>query len=246
MIKDTLLVSALVISFVLLYRIYIQSQKINNLEEKFNILDNFTQTMFKYIVTNESKEKEKENIITYSNNDSKSNDIDEESNKDTLNEINTNHESEKESEYHEYNALQENVTQENLIQEISENYENKEIMSEMVSQLKETLLQNNKELIEKEISDVEELKQELKEELKQDLKKSESSDANSDELFNILNNTDVPIKSEVSELKKKEEELMRMKMGDIKALAKLKNIPLLQHNKPKKKEVLIQNLLSLS
>lgn len=246
MIKDTLLVSALVISFVLLYRIYIQSQKINNLEEKFNILDNFTQTMFKYIVNNETKEKE--NIITYSNNDNKSNEESNEVlNNQNLNEINTNQDSEKESEYHEYNALQENVLQhnvtpENVIQEISENYENKEIMSEMVSQLKETLLQNNKELIEQEINEIEELKQELK----QDLKKSESSDTNNDELFNILNNSDVPIKNETNNLKKKEEDLMKMKMGDIKALAKLKNIPLLQHNKLKKKEVLIQNLLSLS
>jgi hypothetical protein len=249
MIKDTLLVSALVISFVLLYRIYIQSQKINNLEEKFNILDNFTQTMFKYIVTNESKEKEKENIITYSNNDNKSNNV---SDNQNSNEMNIDHDSEKESEFHEYNLLKENIiqennsqdhiTQENVIQEISENYENKEIMSEMVSQLKETLLQNNKELIEQEINEVEELKQELK----QDLKKSESSDGNNDELFNILNNSDVPSKSETNDLKKKEEDLMKMKMGDIKALAKLKNIPLLHHNKPKKKEVLVQNLLSQS
>jgi len=118
MIKDTLLISALVISFVLLYRIYIQSQKINNLEEKFNILDNFTQTMFKYIVTNESKEKDKENIITYSNNDNKSNNIDEEVlNNNNLNDTNVNHESEKESEFHEYNALQENVIKENVKQD---------------------------------------------------------------------------------------------------------------------------------
>jgi len=256
MIKDTLLISALVISLVLLYRIYIQSQKINNLEEKFNILDNFTQTMFKYIVTNESNEsKEKENMITYSNNDNKMNVT---LNNDTPIEMNTK-DSEKESEFHEYNAqehaqenlLEKNENQDNLIHEISENYESKEIISEMVSQLKESLIQNNKNIIEQEINDVEELKQELKQQAKQEVtqqsrqdSEQESSEPNKDDLEELLNNTTIQARSK-GNLKKKEEDLMKMKLNDIKALAKNHNISLIQANKPKKKEVLIQNLLSL-
>jgi cell division protein FtsL len=53
MIKDILLVAALVLSIVLIYRMYIVNQKINNLEEKFIVLDNFSQTLFNFISNKE-------------------------------------------------------------------------------------------------------------------------------------------------------------------------------------------------
>ena len=89
MIKDTLLVCSLVLAFVLLYRIYVVSQKINNLEEKFIILDNFSQTLFNYISTSNDTQKQveqkqpeqaKANVITYSNaNNNSDSESDEES-----------------------------------------------------------------------------------------------------------------------------------------------------------------------
>ena len=69
MIKDVLLVSALILSIVLIYRMYVVNQKINNLEEKVNVLDNFSQSIFNYITNNDEKEKDKEHVVTYSNQD---------------------------------------------------------------------------------------------------------------------------------------------------------------------------------
>ena len=67
---------------------------------------------------------------------------------------------------------------------------------------------------------------------------------NDDDLEELLNNATIQARSNAN-LKKKEDMLLKMKMNDIKALAKNHNISLIQANKPKKKEVLIQNLLSL-
>jgi hypothetical protein len=98
MIKDTLLVCCLILAFVLLYRIYVVSQKINNLEEKFIILDNFSQTLFNYISTTntnqqKSVEPAKPNIITYSN--SENNQHESESDTESDSESDTESESEK-------------------------------------------------------------------------------------------------------------------------------------------------------
>ena len=133
MIKDTLLVCCLILVFVLIYRIYVVGQKINNLEEKFIILDNFSQTLFNYISTsndsNQQKQAEqaKANIITYSNAQN--------------NESNSESDDESDSESSEPEEKAENK---NTV-ESTENFETKEILSDMVSQLKESIIQNNKE-----------------------------------------------------------------------------------------------------
>jgi hypothetical protein len=117
----------------------------------------------------------------------------------------------------------------------------------MVDQLKESVIQINNENLENELDQIQELKQELKQEL-----------STQDNLFNLLsstdltsNNQDVKVldihienKQELSS-KKKEEELLKMSLSEIKALAKIKNISVMKSNKPKKKELLIQEILAV-
>ena len=260
MFKDTLLICSLTLIFVLLYRMYTVSQKINNLEEKVNILDNFSQSIFKYIMSDEHKEKE--NIITYSNQEQNKNEHmhDEEHIHEPTPIINTNIYRDVNSESHEYNVLLDSVKlhskQNNTLivekqspsssPKITENFESKEIISEMVSQLKENLIENNANNLENELIEVDELKEELKEEL---ITIENDNILNEhDELYNLLNNSEIKVLDdkveENSNLKKKEEQLLKMKLSDLKTLAKKKNIPLMESNKPKKKETLVQNILS--
>jgi len=117
----------------------------------------------------------------------------------------------------------------------------------MVSQLKETLIENNNANLQNELIEVEELKQEL---IVSNESEEQHIENEHDELYNILNNSSIKVlddKVEVnSSLKKKEEDLLKMKLADLKTLAKKKNIPLMESNKPKKKETLVQNLLDRS
>ena len=264
MIKDTLLICSVIICFVLLYRIYVISQKINNLEEKFTILDNFSQTMFTYISAKD-EQAQKENIVTYSNNEPLNKTQSDTFNKKIMNSLFplmsslpsnnpslpvlnpiknevdvlppvtelADAESDSESEtYSEHvsNNMSSQIETINSNDELTDAFETKEIVSDMVSQLKESLLNNNDS---KNKSD------------------ENKDDENKDELFNILNNADIKlldspvIQNKQVNLKKKEEELMKMKMTDLKSLAKKKNIQTSLANKPKKKETIIQELLNL-
>jgi hypothetical protein len=172
---------------------------------------------------------QQENVITYSNNQSLSNT---EPHLKVVEE--TDSESEEESQT--YNVIQP-INQ--FEDKLTENFESKEVISEMVSQLKETLIQNNIETLQNELQDVAELKNELT--------------SNKDELFDLLNNTTTELKEfdttetnkVMTDSKKKEEELMKMKVQDLKDLAKKKNIKILdQSNKPKKKETLVKEILT--
>ena len=87
------------------------------------------------------------------------------------------------------------------------------------------------------------------------------TNAKEDSLFDTLNSVEIP-KIEETEVKimdsvvveeknvsgdaskKKEEELQKLNITEIKALAKKKKIALLQSNKPKKRETLIQEILN--
>lgn len=243
MIRDTVLVCCIVICCVLFYRMYVLNQKINSLEEKTSVLDNFSQSIFQFITQKEEarlkEEQEQENMpknpvvneVVYSNNQPL--------NPTPLTPI---IEGETETEDNHYNVN-------NAIsgEKISETYETKEILSEMVDQLKESVIQTNNENLENELQQIQELKEELKQEL-----------TNEDNLFNLLssadvnsNNQEVKVldvhvenKQELSS-KKKEEELNKMSLNEIKALAKIKNISVMKSNKPKKKESLIQELLAV-
>ena len=232
MIKDTLLVSALVISFVLLYRIYIQSQKINNLEEKVSVIDNFTQSIFNFVTSKIEKEDEKE--VTYSNNGV----LPKPSKLSPIIEKNSNEEdTESESEPNIYNT--DNISKDETK---SETVESKELLSEMVSELKQSLIKTNTENLNNDLNQVQELKEELREN-------------SSNELFNLLNNvsTDNIVSMDTSienvqtdkSLKKKEEDLNKMNLAELKSLAKKKNISMMTSNKPKKKESLIKDLLAV-
>ena len=128
----------------------------------------------------------------------------------------------------------------------------------MVSQLKETLIQNNMENLQKELEEVSELKETL-------IQNEEKDETTPNDLYNLLNNTfnssepKLDLKEFESETidktsekkivlnnKKKEEDLMKMKMQELKDLAKKKNIKVMdKSNKPKKKEVLVKELLFL-
>jgi hypothetical protein len=119
---------------------------------------------------------------------------------------------------------------------LTENFESKEILSEMVSQLKETLIQENKESLQQDLEYVSELKEELH---------SNKEESKPENLYDLLNTTFTV--SDQGKDKKKEEELMNMKMADLKELAKKKNIRVLdQSKKPKKKETLVMELLNQS
>jgi hypothetical protein len=248
MIKDTLLICSVVISFVLLYRMYVLSQKINNLEEKINVLDTFTQSIFNYIST-----KEEEDIENKKLNKEEGTSIKEEDRTSIKEEVRTSQNQEhveteitysndNETEQENYNIGQTND------EKLTENFESKEILSEMVSQLKDSLIQNNNESLEKDLEDVSELKDEL-------INEKNSEELKPNELLDLLNNTfkteNDDKKPEISEDEKKkiklEEDLMNMKMADLKELAKKKNIKVLdQSKKPKKKEVLVMEILNLS
>jgi len=234
MIKDTLLICSVVLCFVLLYRIYVISSKINNLEEKINVLDTFSQSIFNYVSNKEEQEKqqaeeiarkqEQENVITYSNNQTVSN-------KELPKvEENSESESENDNESQIYNVVQPIHQFED---KLTENFESKEVISEMVSQLKETLIQNNMETVDNEIEEMSELKEDT------------------NELFNLLNNANVidlqniETNKVMDESKKKEDELMKLRLQDLKDLAKKKNIKIMdQKNKPKKKEILVKEILT--
>jgi len=229
MIKDTLLVCSLVLAFVLLYRIYVVSQKINNLEEKFIILDNFSQTLFNYISTSNDTQKQveqkqseqaKANVITYSN---ANNNSDSESDE----------ESDTESEKVEH---LENVTKNHV--ESTENFETKEILSDMVSQLKESIIQKNHETLSNELKEVDELKESLKE------NDNESVSKNNLDVFNSPSDVS-PIETTLftQVTKKKEADLQNMTVPELKKLAKKQNVTVTNGNKQKTKTELIKDLL---
>jgi len=231
MIKDTLLVCSLILCFVLIYRIYVVSQKINNLEEKFVILDNFSQTLFNYISTtnnnnNQQKPAEpaKANIITYSNSENNKNDSESESELDS--------ESDSESDLDNHDV----ATNANIV-ESTENFETKEILSDMVSQLKESIIQNNNEKLSNDLKEVDELKESL---IENNLETTEKK--------NDLNVFNSPIEVESNEVtvvtKKKEKDLQEMTMEKLKELAKKQNITLSQGKRQKNKLELIKDLLA--
>jgi hypothetical protein len=218
---------------------YVLNQKINNLEEKTSVLDNFSQSIFQFITQKEEsrlkeQEQEQEKIkeVVYSNQHAH--------NSTPLTPIN---EEETETEDHHYN-----VNNTNSGEKISETFESKEILSDMVDQLKESVIKSNNENLENELQQIQELKQELS--------GQDQEEESQNNLFNILssaeintNNQEVKVldvhvekKQELSS-KKKEEELNKMSLTEIKALAKIKNISVMKSNKPKKKELLIQELL---
>lgn len=228
MIKDTLLVCCLILVFVLIYRIYVVGQKINNLEEKFIILDNFSQTLFNYISTsndsNQQKQAEqaKANIITYSN---------------AQNNV-SNSESDDESDS-ESSEPEEKVENKNTV-ESTENFETKEILSDMVSQLKESIIQNNKETLSNELKEVDELKESLKE------NDSDSVTKNNLDVFNSPSDVR-PIETDVETThvtKKKEADLQNMTVPELKELAKKQNVTVTNGKKQKTKTELIKDLLA--
>jgi len=238
MIRDTLLVCCVVICLVLFYRMYVLNQKINTLEEKVSVVDNFSQSIFNFVTSKaDNKEEVKEEVkeVTYSNNTGSS-----QNNKlSSIVENNTNDDdTESESEPNVYNIN--NVAKDDTK---SETVESKELLSEMVSELKESLIKTNTENLNNDLNQIQELKQELKQE------------SSSNELFTLLNNVSteniVSMDTSVENVqtdkssKKKEEDLNKMNLTDLKSLAKKKNIQILINNKPKKKETLIQDLLAV-
>jgi hypothetical protein len=237
MIRDTLLVCCIVICCVLFYRMYVLNQKINNLEEKTSVLDNFSQSIFQFITQKEEarlkQEEEKaqqpqvqvqsESInqpqvvkeVVYSNNQPLTPIVEEET----------------ETEDNHYN-----VNNNDSGEKISETFESKEILSEMVDELKESVIKSTNESLQNDLEQINELKQELA-----------NKNTSEDGLYNLLSTVDVnsesqEVKDELNG-KKKEEELNKMSVTEIKALAKIKNIALVKSNKPKKKELLIQEIL---
>jgi len=231
MIKDILLVCSLILIFVLIYRIYFVSQKINNLEEKFIILDNFSQTLFNYISTSNNQQKQDEkklaeetkaNVITYSNAHNNHSESDEES----------------DTESNEKVEHLENVDKNQV--ESTENFETKEILSDMVSQLKESIIQNNKETLSNELKEVDELKESLKE------NDSDSDTKNNLDVFNSPSDVK-PIETVVETIhvtKKKEVDLQTMTVLELKELAKKQNVTVTNGKKQKTKTELIKDLLA--
>jgi hypothetical protein len=223
---------------------YVLNQKMNNLEEKVSIIDNFSQSIFNFInAKEEGIKKEEVKEVTYSNNISASNlNVNKLS---VIQEIET----ETETEYQpEVNNLEKDEKSDNT--KDTNNTDSKEILSEMVAELKDSLIKTSKENLENDLNQVQELKEELKE--------TESENKSSSELFNLLNNVttinstteikvmDSAIKNDQKDNSlKKKEELNNMNLTELKALAKKKNIPVMTGNKNKKKEVLIQDLLKV-
>jgi len=214
---------------------YVLNQKINNLEEKTSVLDNFSQSIFQFVTQKEEarlkqeeedklkQEQDNGNTVVYSNNISAS--------ESKIEEV-----EETETEDQQYN-----VNNTGSGEKISETFESKEILSEMVEELNKSSVQNDKE--------------DQKEDTEQLLQQSFDQKQEQDGLFNLLSSVDVNNKTETKVLdvhveskvevsdKKKEEELNKMSLNEIKALAKIKNISVMKSNKPKKKELLIQELL---
>jgi hypothetical protein len=236
MIKDILLVCSLILIFVLIYRIYFVSQKINNLEEKFIILDNFSQTLFNYISTSNNQQKQDEqkqneqklaeqtkaNVITYSNTNNNESESDEES----------------DTESNEKVEHLENVDKNQV--ESTENFDTKDILSDMVSQLKESIIQNNKETLSNELKEVDELKESLKE------NDTDSVSKNNLDVFNSPSDVK-PIETDVETThvtKKKEEDLQTMTVPELKELAKKQNVTVTNGKKQKTKTDLIKDLLA--
>lgn len=262
MIRDTLLICSVVLCCVLFYRIYVMSQQVNNLEEKISVLDTFSQSIYNYVSTKEEKEREKDDLITYSNQDIKEQErlvkekITQSINglintTEKLNQnapLNTNQEdSDTENDSNEYNVNQPvNQPVNQFEDKLTENFESKEILSEMVSQLKETLIDNNK-------------LEESKDVVEPDVNNEPQTETQPNELYNLLNNTfnienntlkefEQPtnkVSTKNVDNKKKEEELMKMKLQDLKNLAKKKNIKIVDTaNKPKVKKDLVMELLN--
>jgi 2,3-bisphosphoglycerate-independent phosphoglycerate mutase len=200
MIKDILLVAALVLSIVLIYRMYIVNQKINNLEEKFIVLDNFSQTLFNFISNKE--EANLTNEITYSNNDSKKED-----------------------------TLENNVESDDIKE--TENFDTKEILSDMVSQLKES----NLSVKEEDKHEVEKIEEEEEAEEEKETKPTEFLSENL-VVTQLINESNPVVNT-----KKKQEDLMKLNMNQLKDLAKSKNIPLFQGRHIKKKNILVQDIM---
>jgi hypothetical protein len=246
MIRDTLLICSIVICLVLFYRMYVLNQKMNNLEEKVSIIDNFSQSIFNFINAKEEEKvvkKDEVKEVTYSNN------VPTASKLTVIQEIET--ESETETEYQpEVNNEKSDDTKDT---KDTNNTDSKEILSEMVAELKDSLIKTSKENLENDLNQVQELKEELNQ-----VKETESENKSSSELFNLLNNvTTINSTTEIKMMDstiendqknnslKKKEELNNMNLMELKALAKKKNIPVMLGNKNKKKEVLIQDLLKV-
>jgi hypothetical protein len=249
MIKDVLLVCALVLCVVLLYRIFVVSQKINNLEEKFVVLDNFSQTLFNYISNKE--ESPLSNEITYSNNTPNVNTSPVQMPMQMplqmpmqmplqmpvqmplqnnipfdINNLNNNY----------------NETSETSETKETENFETKEILSDMVSQLKNSIIDTSKEELTNDLNDVSELKQEFEELIDVEDKPNNNLVINlssiSDDVTQLINEN-----SPVSNNKKKEDDLMKLSVKQLKDLAKAKNIPLFNGRVSKNKNVLVQDIM---
>ena len=218
MIKDVLLVSALILSIVLIYRMYVVNQKINNLEEKFVVLDNFSQTLFNYISNKD--ESPLTNEITYSNNENKK--VSAPSVNAVENEENNNAEDDNESS---------SESESDDIKE-TDNFDTKEILSDMVSQLKESNL-----VAKEEVEKIEETVEETAEETAEETKPTEFLTENS-VITQLINESNPVLNS-----KKKQEDLMKLNMNQLKDLAKSKNIPLFQGRNIKKKNILVQDIM---
>jgi hypothetical protein len=213
---------------------YVLNQKINTLEEKVSVIDNFSQSIFNFVTSKTEEKEEKE--VTYSNNN-----VSPQTNKLSPiveSNVNDDTETESESELNVYNTT--NVEKDETKSEV---LESKELLSEMVSELKESLIKTNTENLQHDLNQIKELKQELKQ------------DSSSNELFNLLNNVSseniVSMDTSVEKVqtdkssKKKEEDLNKMNLTELKSLAKKKNISILSNNKPKKKEAIIKDLLEV-
>lgn len=220
MIKDVLLVSALILSIVLIYRMYVVNQKINNLEEKFVVLDNFSQTLFNYISNKE--ESPLTNEITYSNNENKK--VDALSvNADENEENNAEDDNESSSE-----------SESDDIKE-TENFDTKELLSDMVSQLKESNL-----VVKEEVEKIEETVVETVEETVEETTETKPNEFLSENMvITQLINESNPVVNH----KKKQEDLMKLNMNQLKDLAKSKNISLSQGKNIKKKNILVQDIM---
>jgi hypothetical protein len=110
----------------------------------------------------------------------------------------------------------------------------------MVSQLKESIIQNNKETLSNELKEVDELKESLKE------NDTESVSKNNLDIFNSPNDVK-PIETDVETThvtKKKEEDLQTMTVPELKKLAQKQNVTVTNGKKQKTKTELIKDLLA--
>jgi hypothetical protein len=223
---------------------YVLNQKINNLEEKISVLDNFSQSIFNFVTSKEETKKieepkkpEETNEVTYSNSNTQPLTQPLSQPVVTLAPV----QEESETEDNQYTVSNQNITS---AEKMSETYDTKEILSDMVSELKNSLIETKEKELQENLDQVNELKEELS---KNPLTETENTTETNDKLFDLLTNTDVkPLDNDevLSESKKKENDIQKMNLSEIKALAKEKNISVTtKSNKPKKKEVLIQEIL---